>query len=206
MPLIEKYHRKDFHLNPEENVRNIAEKKLIDLTSQKCICFNVNHLLLLYNIVNNNQKEFIKEGTEFEKIFNELSKYIFKMEINNNKYYIITKEEFHIEIKTSFKKQNNHKSEKEKDLLNKLKSHIISLLGEIKIRNNWNFFNKLDTKQIFEYINRYLLEIEKKKRLIPLNWYTKYILQNMELIDEKLKKDDYQLLYKIIEINIIKLI
>ena len=206
LSLIEKYHRKDFHLNPEENVRNIAEKKLIDLTSQKCICFNVNHLLLLYNIVNNNQKEFIKEGTEFEKIFNELSKYIPQMEINNNKYYIITKEEFQIEIKTSFKKQNNHKSEKEKDLLNKLKSHIISLLGEIKIRNNWNFFNKLDTKQIFEYINRYLLEIEKKKRLIPLNWYTKYILQNMELIDEKLKKDDYRLLYKIIEIDIIKLI
>ena len=190
---------------PTNNNKTSASKNVIDFNSQKCICFTVYHLLLFYNIVNNNKNIFIKEGTELEKIFNELSKYIPQMEINNNKFYIITKEEFEIEIKPSFVKEKT-KLPKKEEILNKLKLQIMKLLSDIQIKNNWNYLVFLDTKQTFEYINRYLLEIEKKKRLIPLNWYSKYILENLNLIEEKYKRNDYQLLYEEIEFDILKLI
>ena len=68
LPLIEKYHRKDFHLNPEENVRNIAEKKLIDLLtiiyqsdlikdlSQALYCNNDKNMKYYFN-----KKDSVKE-------------------------------------------------------------------------------------------------------------------------------------------------
>ena len=180
------------------------EKLHNNFTSQKCICFNINFLLLFYNIVNNNKDTFIQEGSEFEIIFNELSKYIPQIDTTNKKYYIITKEEFSKDLESIFK-QEKKKFEKNEEILNKLKFHIISFLSQIQFRTNWNFLNHYNTKQIFEFINDYLLIIEKKKKFIPLNWYSKYILEYLDLIEEKFKKNDYQLLYKEIEMDISKL-
>ena len=202
LSLIEKSNKEQIQII-NARIKN-KEKNYIDFTSQKCICFNIQYLLLFYDIVNNNKNKFIKEGTEFENIFNELSKYIPQIDLNNNKYYIITKEEIQIDIELLYE-QEKRKLSKNEEILNKLKFHIISLLSKIHFKKNWNCLYHYNTKQIFEYINRYLLEIEHNKKILPLNWYSKYILENLDLIDEKFKKDDYQLLYKIIENDISKL-
>ena len=205
LQLIEKNEKDQIQINKEQiNKKNKEKKYYIDFTSQLCICFNIKYLLLFYDIVNNNKNKFIKEGAEFENIFNELSKYIPQMELNNNKYYIITKEEIQIDTELLLE-QEKMKLSKNEEILNKLKFHIISLLSQIHFKKSWNCLYNYVTKQIFEYINRYLLEIEHNKKFLPLNWYSKYILENLDLIDEKYKKDDYQLLYKIIEKDVTKL-
>ena len=132
--LIENYNSER---SPEQINYNNPKSLKMDFIIQKCICFNVNHLLLFYNIVNNNKNIFIKKGTNFENIFNELSKYIPQMEQNNQKYYVIVKEESSDEIKYLFDKEKK-KSYKKNDILNRLKSHIIILLNDIYIRNNWS--------------------------------------------------------------------
>ena len=203
--LIEQFNNGNIKNNPKEINYNYSRKYQMDVVFQKCICFNVNHLLLIYNIVNNNKNIFIKEGTKFESIFNELSKYIPQMEINNNKFYVIVKEEINKNVKILFEKEKN-KSIKRSDILNKLKQLIITLLSELQIRNDWNNFPQLNTKQTFDFINNYLKQIEKKKKLIPLNWYTKYIVEYLELIEEKYKKDDYNLLFKLIIEDVTKII
>ena len=193
--LIEQFNNVTIKNNPKEINYNYSRKNQLDVVFQKCICFNVSQLLLIYNTVNNNKNIFIQEGTKFESIFNELSKYIPQMEINNNKYYVIVKEEINKNVKILFEEEKN-KSFKRSDILNKLKQLIITLLSELKIRNDWNYFPRLNTKQTFDFINNYLKQIEKKKKLIPLNWYSKYIVEYLELIEENYKKDDYNLLFK----------
>ena len=193
--LIERFNSGNIKNDPKEINYNYSRKNQLDLVFQKCICFNVSHLLLIYNIVNNNKNLFIEEGTKFESIFNELSKYIPQMEINNNKFYVIVKEEINKNVKVLFEKEKN-KSIKRDDILNKLKQLIITLLSELQIKNDWNYFYHHDTKQTFDFINSYLKKVEKKKKLIPLNWYSKYILENLELIEEKYKKNDYNLLFR----------
>ena len=189
---------------PEE-INYIYSKRFnIDYSIQKCICFQVNHLLLFYDIVNNNKNQFIKEGTKFETIFNELSKYIPQMENDNKKFYIIIKEELNDDLKYLFEEEKKIKHKKT-DILNKLKSHIITLFDNINIKNNWSFSNYLNTKQTFNFINKYLIGKEKNN-FCHLNWYSQYILENLDLLEEKYKADDYNLLYKEIATDIMKLI
>ena len=204
LSIIEKHPNDDSKIEKNQANDKKPEKHNNNFTSQKCICFNINYLLLFYNIVNNNKEIFIKDGTKFETIFNELSKYIPHMDITNNKYYVITKEELSKEIE-SMNVGDTNNLEKNEDILNKLKSQIISLLSKIRFKKSWNCLNHYNTKEIFEFVNRYLLSIEKNKKLVPLNWCSKYILENLNLIEEKYKKDDYQLLYKEIERDISKI-
>ena len=202
--LIEHFDDNNIKLNLSEINYNYFGKRFVDYIIHKCICFNLNHLLIFYNIVNNNKEKFIVEGSKLETIFNELSKYIPQME-PNNKYYVIVKEILNDEIKRLFEKEKK-KSFKKQDILDKLKYQIITLLSEIQIKFNWNFINHYNTKELFDFIYKFLFEFEKKKKIVPLNWYAKYILKNLELIDEKYKKNDYKLLYESIIFDLVKLI
>ena len=202
LALIEQLNKNE--RKPEE-INYIYMKKFnIDYSIQKCICFQVDHLLLFYNIVNNNKNYFIKEGTKFETIFNELSKYIPHMENNNKKLYIIMKEELNDDLKYLFEEEKKI-NYKKIDILNRLKSHIITLFANINIKNNWSFLDYFNTKQTFNFINRYLIGNEKNN-VFPLSWYSNNILENLDLLEEKYKKDDYNLLYKEIATDIMKLI
>ena len=203
LSLIEQFNNNE--RKPEQINYNYTKKGNIDFIIQKCICFQVDHLLLFYNIVNNNKNYFIKEGTKFEIIFNEISKYIPYMENDKKKFFVIVKEELNEDIKCLFEKEHKIKYKKS-DILNKLKSHIITLFDGINIKNNWNYLNYLNTKQTFNFINKYLIGIEKRNNFFPLNWYSKYIFDNLDLIEEKYKKDDFNLLYKEIATEIFKLI
>jgi hypothetical protein len=130
LSLIEQFN--DNERKPEQINYNYTKKGNIDFIIQKCICFQVDHILLFYNIVNNNKNYFIKEGTKFETIFNELSKYIPHMENNNKKLYIIMKEELNDDLKYLFEEEKKI-NYKKIDILNRLKSHIIISLEMKKI-------------------------------------------------------------------------
>ena len=177
------------------------------------ICFNLKQFYLFYDIVNNHKNIFLKKDSKFEKIFNNLSKYLFNFEKSNNNYYVIIKENYSKEEEELlFQKEKMIglcKSKTPEDLLVKLKFSITYLLTKIKISLQFDRFQEnYDTKDTFNFINRYLIMQEKKETslLVPLNWYSKYILKNIDLICEKYKTNDYELLYKEIENNVYNLI
>ena len=177
------------------------------------ICFNIDQFFLLYDIVNNNKDTFIIEGSKFDKIFNNLSKYIHNFEKSNKNYYVIIKENYSKEEeKLLFQKEKMlglSKPKTPEDLLFKLKFCITYLLSKIEISNQWDWVQEnYDTKNTFNFINKYLIMQEKKEtsKLVPLNWYSKYILKNLELINESYKLDDYKLLSYEIEDDIYNLI
>ena len=177
------------------------------------ICFNIEQFFLLYDVVNNNKDTFIVEGSKFDKIFNNLSKYIHNFEKSNKNYYVIIKENYSKEEeKLLFHEEKMlglSKSKTPEDLLFKLKFCITFLLSKIEISNQWDWvLENYDTKNTFNFINKYLIMQEKKEtsKLVPLNWYSKYILKNLELINESYKIDDYQLLSYEIEDDVYNLI
>ena len=177
------------------------------------ICFNIEQFFLLYDNVNNNKDIFFTEGSKLEKIFNNLSKYIHNFENNNKNYYAIIKENYSKEEeKLLFQKEKMiglSKYKTSEDLLFKLKFCITFLLSKIELSNQWDWAQENnDTIKTFNFINNYLIMQEKKEtsKLVPLNWYSKYILKNIELINESYKLNDYELLSYEIEDDIHNLI
>lgn len=75
------YSSEDFSLNnlkrkPIETRYEYFHENPYDFMEHKSICFNVQLLLLFYNIVDNHKNIFINPGNSLEKIFDKLSKYI----------------------------------------------------------------------------------------------------------------------------------
>ena len=56
-----------------------------------------------------------------------------------------------------------------------------------------------------DFINKYLIANQRKK-ILPLNWYSRFILNNLELIDKKYIENDYSLLYEEIKGDVNNLI
>ena len=198
---LENLKRKSTEINYEYFKENPSE-----FMQHDSICFNIEQFLLIYDIVNNNQDLFIQSGSIFEKIFNEISKYIPQINKSNPTYYVIIKENYIPEEKELlYHKEKNlglSRPKKPEDLLYKIKFAITFLLSNIEISNQWEWVNgNYDTKETFNFINRYLSTFEKKEILkrVPLNWYSKYILNNLEKINSKYIENDYILLFEEIE-------
>ena len=177
------------------------------------ICFNLTQFFIMYDIVNNNLNIFNKDGSSFNKIYKDLSIFIPEIDRKNTNYYVIIKENYIEEVKNLlFHKEKMiglSKSKKKEDLLYKLKFCITYLLSKIEISPQWDWVNEnYDTMKTFDFINRYLLMSEKIHitKKVPLNWYSKYILNNLQLINNIYIKNDYELLYEEIEKDVHSLI
>ena len=200
-------------LEPSEINYDYFKENPSEFMQHDSICFNIDQFFLLYDIVNNNKEIFIKERTPFAKIFNNLSKYVPYFERNNSNYYVIIKENYSQgEKDLLFHKEKMiglSKSKTPEELLFKLKFCITYLLSKFEFppQSDWILGN-YDTKKTFNFINKYLTIYEKKtnSKLVPLNWYSKYILNNLHLINECYKENDYELLYREIEENVFCLI
>ena len=212
------YENEDFSLNDRklessEINYDYFKENPSEFMQHDSICFNLDQFFLLYDIVNNNKNIFIKEGTPFAKIFNNLSKYVPCFEKSNTNYYVIIKENYSQGEKDLLFHEEKmiglSKSKTPEELLFKLKFCITYLLSQIEFppQSDWILGN-YDTKKTFNFINKYLTIYEKKSisRMVPLNWYSKYILNNLHLINECYKENDYELLYREIEDNVYGLI
>ena len=179
------------------------------------ICFNLQQFFLFFDIVNNNKNIFIIKGSTFEKVFNDLSKYVESELISrkNKNYYLIIKENYsEEEKKLLFHTEKNiglSKTKTPEELLFKLKFCITHLLSKLEILPQWDWVQgNYDTKEIFNLINKYLTMYKKKDtlQLVPLKWYSNFILKNLELINDKYKDNDYNLLYTEIKEDVYSLI
>ena len=196
-------------LEPSEINYDYFKENPSEFMQHDSICFNIEQFFLLYDIVNNNKEIFIKKGTPFAKIFNNLSKYVPCFQTNNSNYYVIIKENYSQEEKDLLFHEEKmiglSKPKTPEELLFKLKFCITYLLSKIDFppQSDWILGN-YDTKKTFNFINNYLTIYEKKgnSKIVPLNWYSKFILNNLHLINESYKENDYELLYREIEENV----
>ena len=212
---INKTEKKSFRKKKVENINNIINykndlfisdiikkkktKRKFNLTSKfKYICFSVRNLLYILSLIDKNKNKF--ENLPNKDIFNT----IFQSLINKKQ---------DIEILNS----NNDKTEKFYLIYEKPKNNFIKLFRNTK-RQNINFFlktknslNEMNLKHIkyclknilqeinifdISYINNSDDNIDKKKNeIIPLNWYRKYLKDNIKLLDEKYLKNNKEELF-----------
>ena len=186
-----------------------------DFMQHKSICFSREHLLIFYNIVKNNKERFIQEGSPLQKIFEDLSKDIDKIESSKYDYYVIISDEYDEEInQLLFHKELKMalgKSKRNEDIINNIKYCISHLISNINIYPNWKWVvTGSDTISTFQFIHKYLSKYNldsqkymKKSNEVPLNWYSLYIINHIK----KLQNDywglnDYERLYESLEYEI----
>ena len=212
---INKTEKKSFRKKKVENINNIINykndlfisdiikkkktKRKFNLTSKfKYICFSVRNLLYILSLIDKNKNKF--ENLPNKDIFNT----IFQSLINKKQ---------DIEILNS----NNDKTEKFYLIYEKPKNNFIKLFRNTK-RQNTNFFlktknnlNEMNLKHIKYCLKNILQEInifdisyinnsddnicKKKNEIIPLNWYRKYLKDNIKLLDEKYLKNNKEELF-----------
>ena len=180
-------------------IKKKKTKRKFNLSSKfKYICFSVRNLLYILSLIDKNKNKF--ENLPNKDIFNT----IFQSLINKKQ---------DIEILNS----NNDKKEKFYLIYEKPKNNFIKLFRNTK-RQNTNFFlktkNNLNEKNLkhikyclknilqeinifdISYINNSDDNIDKKKNeIIPLNWYRKYLKDNIKLLDEKYLKNNKEELF-----------
>jgi hypothetical protein len=190
--------------HPSDINYDYFEENPNDFMQHYCICFNTRQLMSIYMLIYSQKDSFLKEDKNFEIIFNNISKIMHRncMEDINNMdiFYLAIKENFNDNVKNLlYHKEKNIGLAKNENVLHKLKFCLVYLLSKIKDFPYWNCINEdYNTKQTFDYINKYLIYKEMKSKS-PLNWYSKFILEYLELIDKKYIENDYNLLYEELE-------
>ena len=182
------------------------ENNFSDFIYNKSICFNSNDFLLFYNTIHCHKNEILQKDKFIEKIFKNITENISYMKFNIGEYYIITKENYknNIIIKENKNEELNIYLGNKSNVYSKLKNAIKYVLENLQLIIN--FDKSIKTQKTFEIINNYLnyyfkptLKVEKP----PLSWYSQYIINNLNLVNNKYKENDYQLLYNDIVSNLI---
>lgn len=208
------YFSDDFSLEhlkrkPNETRYEYFHENPYDFMEYKSICFNIQFLLLFYNIVDNNKNVFINPGNPLEKIYDKLSKYIPYIKEENTTYYVVIDEIYNEENKELLSLKEKiyglSKSKNSQESLEKLKFCITHLLSKMEIPNSVWVKNDYDTIKTFSSIHNYLKAYERKINS-PLNWHSNYILNNLKLIDQKYIDNNYKLLYEEIQDDILNLL
>ena len=179
-----------------------------DFMQHKSICFTINELNTIYEIVNENKNIFIEPGKPLEKIYDTLSTFISMVKKNTNQYFVIISDNYNEDAKNLLfhkdKKLPLGKAESEEEIIQNIHYCISYLIGNLEILPHWDWviddYKTLDT---FQYINKYLDSYEEiynySTGSVPLNWYSLYIINNIKHIKPEDALNDYEKLYKNIE-------
>ena len=185
-------------------IKNHAKEKELDSTEYKAICFNSNQFLLFYNTLHLYKKEILKGNGYIEDIYNKITEKIASIKFSINIYYLILKQ---INENDTIKNENKSKelnpTKNKNETYEKLKYSIEKVLQNFQM--TFNLDNKLTTIKTFEIINSYLNSYFMKffrYNEPPLKWYSQYIVNNLNSLNEEYKENDFQLLYNDIESEI----
>ena len=203
-----------------EIIKTIKTKKTKNIFTKKnlswkfnYICFSLKDLLFILSLINNSKNKFLNlpKNDSFNNIFEylinkqkEIESMMSKNNNNNDKFYIIYRIKKHNYNKLF---RNNFQSNKKlfcdminnsKDLnLAHIKFSIKILLQKLNFMNfsnsNEDFFKLLLNNSLEANQFNYLLINQNKK--VPLCWFSKYVLDNIKLLNDKYKQKDYQKLY-----------
>ena len=181
---------------------NYIKEKKLDFIEYKTICFNSKQFLLFYNTVHRYKDEILRGDKYIENIYNKITEYISSINCSIHNYYLIIKQSNENNAKEKENKGIEFNSTKNK-IYEKLKFSIIQVLQNLNI--TFNLSTQLNTIKTFETINAYLNTYFKntlRNNEAPLNWYSQYIVNNINLLNKEYKENDFQLLYNDIESNV----
>ena len=200
--------RTDEEINYEYFIENPS-----DFMQHKSICFTINELNMFYDIVDENQSTFLTPGSDFEKTFETLSNFITMIKGKPNHYFVIISDDYNEDAKELlFHKENTKplgKGKTDEEIVQNLRYCISYLISNLEILPHWEWVNEKNytTSETFEYINQYLNSYEGVYNVypgsVPLNWYSLYIINNLNYINPEDAENDYKGLYDEIESQIL---
>ena len=183
-----------------------------DFMQHKSICFTTNQLNLFYDVVEENKDIFIKPGMPLEKIYETISNFMSLVENHPNHYYVIISDNYNAETKELlFHKEKAlplGKAKSQEEIIQNIHYCISYLIGNLEILPHWNWvIENHKTMDTFQYINQYLNSYEGIYNFslgsVPLNWYSLYIINNLNYIKPEDAINDYEPLHNDIEKQII---
>lgn len=202
---------------------NYFDENNEELLNIQCVCFSIQDILLLIKYIKpeiNNAfkpREDNPDQTQKDTIFLKTIKRLItqeaylKEQVNNNKrrLFFISQNTEENPYKTNILGSNEEKltffTDKEKAalVLSKIKKSIIVILRGLNLINNrvYSYLNQATSNHnFFISINQTLqaeeYSVNSQADLIPLNWYSLYMISNLQNLDSKYKEGDYIQLYK----------
>ena len=177
----------------------------------KYICFSIKNLLYILSLIEKNKNNFL--NLPKYKYFNNLFQSIFdkKADIENlisdnnkEKYYIIFQNPKYNYIKLfrNMKKYNIKLFLQERNISNETNLKHIKYCLKVLLQK-LNFYNtSISNEQLIEHLiylshinNKYYCDNENQKNVIKLFWFAKYLNDNLQLLEEKYIKNDYEELF-----------
>ena len=191
------------------------EENKNDFMQHQSICFSLNELLTILNVVKRKENSFFEliEDEKFKDSYKQISEFedILNQTKKPNQYYVLINDHFQNEIKELLNtKENNiqlNLSDKYNNYLEEIKFCISYLLTGIEILPHWKWItDNLKTEKCFESLYDYLSAYEKhnffinyntniENNDIPLSWYSLFVKNNIEKIPNEYKINDFQLLF-----------
>ena len=184
-----------------------------DFMQHKSICFTINELNMFYDVVEAHKELFIEPGKPLEKTFETLSNFISMIKDKPNHYFVIISDNYNEDAqKLLFHKEKTlplGKAQTQEEIIQNLHYCISYLIGNLEILPHWDWvIENYKTMDTFQYINQYLNSYEGIYNFcpgsVPLNWYSLYIINNLNYIKAEDAINDYQPLYDNIETQIRK--
>ena len=208
----------------EENenlIYNYFNEHSDELFNLQCICFSLDDILFIINLINRNLQSFsgMNNFSHFQEIYNSIKgNENFIQEINSkNKdiipFYLLFKEEKNSKFENlnlDNKLNKNIVSNFTPDdsdinlVCNKFKFSIKTILRGLNLLNNkdYSYLNMAFNNDNFFMVLKYILAdfgelIDDKniKKNIPLKWYGEYIFNNKNLLPAEYMTNDYERLY-----------
>ena len=179
-----------------------------DFMQHKSICFTITEFNMFYETVDRNKELFIEPGTPFEKTFENLSNFISMIKGKPYHYFVIISDNYNEEAKKLlFHKEKTMplgKAKTQEEIIQNLHYCISYLIGNLEILPHWDWvIENYKTMDTFNYINQYLNSYEGIYNFcpgsVPLNWYSLYVINNLNYIKPEDAINDYQPLYDDIE-------
>ena len=179
-----------------------------DFMQHKSICFTITEFNMFYETVDRNKELFIEPGTPLEKTFENLSNFISMIKGKPYHYFVIISDNYNEEAKKLlFHKEKTMplgKAKTQEEIIQNLHYCISYLIGNLEILPHWDWvIENYKTMDTFNYINQYLNSYEGIYNFcpgsVPLNWYSLYVINNLNYIKPEDAINDYQPLYDDIE-------
>ena len=183
------------------------------------VCFNEKNIIFIKNLLNKNTNAFknlpdftrvqkaLKEKviTNLEKIISQQKENRIKKKLENTVgegYYIFFYDEKN-NIFTQFKNEKNKEKIEDKSLLFRIKNSIKTIMRRLNVLNmkQYSYLNfATSNEKFFLAINYTLKDLEGDDTFndikVPLSWHSKFIVNNLNQLDQKYIANDYEKLYE----------
>ena len=212
--------------NKINNIKNASKKDYYyfkentnELIRLKTVCFNEKDIIFITELISKNTDAF-KNLPDFDRVkkamkerdIRDLEEIIDKQKENRVKkklentrgegYYIFFYEEKNEILKEFENIISNKENAEDKSLLSKMKNSIKTILKRLNLLNikQYSYLNfATSNEKFFLAINYTLKDFESddfNDNKVPLNWHSKFIVNNLKQLEQKYTANDFEKLYE----------